>query len=739
LNEEDAKAKVWYELKHATPIRRNRPGESKRSRRARAEKKKAREETIQREEERREQARLATTGMQSLPSSSSPSKSYRLGKRNKKYVVINEPVKSSTPRTNNYRRKAKVAEQKVSNYYKNKASSRGRKTTLNQPTNSNTRRSLKFKRRLYNKICQSRRKVVRPVPMVNYKESRREEIRFDDTDADWDVLNEFIAIAKREAVELELRTTKEREDEEETATSDTDQYDPVKAALDFLAVNGIAVETSVDRVEHRRPIHPATLMAEELRFYRLCHIVAVFGASNTKSGRRIKKTLHRMMFGINIRPRRSRLAITSYYTAKVEDILSKYMYNQRLRVQSALEEQVRSDGEKGGDDTHDTLSCTSSSSNTEDSNDSTDGIQFGPYPSPLFYDEASSTQDTPAPEVTKDTYANDTLSFMSSSSNEGCPNTASLPRVEEDSVDMNVSVELMIGGGTTTRRSKYASSYEGRSPEEKRAAINKRRRDKIKNRSPAEALQARAKDSARKKTPQAREMDRARKKTPHAREMDRARKNNPHTREKNRQQMERDRAQAKQRQRDKSCTFDETKVWEMPGKDYNHENFEDYPQVAAQLWYDNNGSWKDREMKWLIAYLHIDDMMSSGIIDSPRPVLTKLSTTAIKNHRTLIETVHSVFDGAKWAAQRKWQEDECIEDSEMAALMWLDSPDSKINAEVIKDAIHPLDLNSCTPVIDQAWAGSLIGLKLLPLKPKSGKIARATASYWEEQGQPHQG
>ena len=116
LNEEDAKAKVWYDLKHPTPIRRNRPGESKRSRRARAEKKKAREEMIQREEERREQARLAIIGMKSSPSSSPPSKCYRLGKRNQKYVVIHNPVKS-TPRTHNYRRKAKVAKQKVINHY----------------------------------------------------------------------------------------------------------------------------------------------------------------------------------------------------------------------------------------------------------------------------------------------------------------------------------------------------------------------------------------------------------------------------------------------------------------------------------------------------------------------------------------------------------------------------------------------------------------------------------------------
>ena len=112
--------------------------------------------------------------------------------------------------------------------------------------------------------------------MVKYKESRREEIRFDDDDDDddWNVLNEAIAIAKREAVELVLRATKEREDEEETAPSDTIKYDPVKAALDFLAANGIAVGSSVCHIEqvrsqrYRRPVHPATLMTEELQFCR---------------------------------------------------------------------------------------------------------------------------------------------------------------------------------------------------------------------------------------------------------------------------------------------------------------------------------------------------------------------------------------------------------------------------------------------------------------------------------------
>ena len=216
LNGDEAKAKVWYELNNPTFIKQNRPGESKRSRRVRAERK-AREEVEQREEERREQARLATASMKkSSPISSPSSKSYRLGKRNKKYVVIHSPVKSSTLRTHNYRRKVQVAKQKVINHYKNKASQGvGRESSLSEPTNPNTRRSLKFKRRLYRKMHQNK-KAVHPAPMVRYEESRREEIRFDETDADWGVLNEFIAIAKQEAVELESMVTKEGEDEDET-------------------------------------------------------------------------------------------------------------------------------------------------------------------------------------------------------------------------------------------------------------------------------------------------------------------------------------------------------------------------------------------------------------------------------------------------------------------------------------------------------------------------------------------
>ena len=76
----------------------------------------------------------------------------RNGKRNKNYVLVYKPLKG-TPRTHNYRRKDRISKQKRSNYYKNKASSRGQKTPFYRLSTSETRRSLSFKRRTYRKVC----------------------------------------------------------------------------------------------------------------------------------------------------------------------------------------------------------------------------------------------------------------------------------------------------------------------------------------------------------------------------------------------------------------------------------------------------------------------------------------------------------------------------------------------------------------------------------------------------------
>ena len=77
----------------------------------------------------------------------------RNGKRNKRYVLVYKPLKG-TPRTHNYRRKDGISKQKRSNYYKNKASSRGQKTPFYRLSTSEIRRrSLNFKRRTYRKVC----------------------------------------------------------------------------------------------------------------------------------------------------------------------------------------------------------------------------------------------------------------------------------------------------------------------------------------------------------------------------------------------------------------------------------------------------------------------------------------------------------------------------------------------------------------------------------------------------------
>ena len=726
----------------------------------------------------------------SSPSLSPPSKCYRLGKRNQKYVVIHNHVKS-TPRTHNYRRKVQVAKQKVINHYKNKASQGvGRESSLSEPTNPNTRRSLKFMGRLYRKMHQNK-KAVHPAPMVRYEESWREEIRFDETDADWGVLNEFIAIAKQEAVELELMVTKEKEDEDETPS---DKFDPVKAAHDFLAVNGIAAETSVDRVEqvqsqhYRRPVHPATLTTG------LCYIVAFIGASNIKSKRRIKNMRRRMFLNIKIRPQRSRLAITSYYTAKVEDILSKYMYNQRLRVQSALKERVRSDGETGGDDTLDTLSSTSSSPNTEDSNDDIDALDS--KVSSSGYDDDSKKKTAPNQEEhAAPTTTNVDLSIPGAFTqyshcnskrcciDAGCSSVGHTKRGTNGcQAESTKQVNTMLGGG---RQGSVKSSEEALAAKRRKADLQRARRqkrslvkltqdrenDKVRKKTPEarekgraykKTPEAREKGRAYKKTPEAREKGRAYKKTPearekgraykkksranrnlseetrdkiekrarmkrpHVRENNRSRKNNPKTRKENLQRMRNTRARAKKLRLDKSCSFDNTKVWEKPGKHYVHENFEDSPEKSAQLWYDNNGTWRERELKWLIGYLHLDDMLSkskdsqdadkdgegSDSIIGPQPVLEELLRTSIRCNRALDEAVYLLFDKDDWFAQRKWQDKNSISDSQLAALSWIDIPESAIDAQDIQDAVCPLDLTSDTPKVNESWATGLIGMKL---------------------------
>jgi len=52
-----------------------------------------------------------------------------------------------------------------------------------------------------------------------------------------------------------------------------------------------------------------------------------------------------------------------------------------------------------------------------------------------------------------------------------------------------------------------------------------------------------------------------------------------------------------------SDKFDTTMLWEVPGRDFLFDHFQDDPQSSVLRWYANNGSWREREPKMCIAWL----------------------------------------------------------------------------------------------------------------------------------------
>ncbi len=52
-------------------------------------------------------------------------------------------------------------------------------------------------------------------------------------------------------------------------------------------------------------------------------------------------------------------------------------------------------------------------------------------------------------------------------------------------------------------------------------------------------------------------------------------------------------------------TFSGANVWDVPGRDYSLRILKSTQKhLLLGLWYVNNGSWRDREVSWLVAYLH---------------------------------------------------------------------------------------------------------------------------------------
>jgi len=209
----------YYAVKKRCGIKAERPITSwvkSKKKKRKMKKKKPVDEDNKIEEQPVEDESLEEPSSNSLPPSPSTNQKfevqvnigrYLLGGRRKhknKYVVISEPLKKSVSR-----KKEKITKEKVKNYYKNKASSRGLKLPFYRLSiSSDTRRarSLKLKRRLYRKVLYNAIRWVRNhLPSVKktkaYRNKRRpsddndivpkvssdSKVCFDETDADWDV------------------------------------------------------------------------------------------------------------------------------------------------------------------------------------------------------------------------------------------------------------------------------------------------------------------------------------------------------------------------------------------------------------------------------------------------------------------------------------------------------------------------------------------------------------------------
>jgi len=259
---------------------------------------------------------------------------------------------------------------------------------------------------------------------------------------------------------------------------------------------------------------------------------------------------------------------------------------------------------------------------------------------------------------------------------------------------------LMLGGG---RRSKNSNKSQAQIQAEEREGTAERKRKSRASRSQEKKAQDTLANTKRRRKCRAEQ-------SPEEKALANA---------KNRLAMEQARAVERYERESQSCTFQDTQVWETPGKDYLHGKFEDCAERAVQLWYDNNGSWRDRELKWLVGYLHaVDCLEEKRMEDTTRNVFKCLDNlygvieVGVKHRMTITKVVHRMLSKENWRALRKWQEDECpAEEFEMSALLWIaDNVDVKQceTAGLIEDVKFNID-----PTLEKSLKeGGLKGLRL---------------------------
>ena len=144
--------------------------------------------------------------------------------------------------------------------------------------------------------------------------------------------------------------------------------------------------------------------------------------------------------------------------------------------------------------------------------------------------------------------------------------------------------------------------------------------------------------------------------------------------------------------------FHKTKCWQEPGKGYSFHKFQQNPETSALLWYGNNGSWRNREIKWLRAFIQVARKIQCEIKESTelREALDRLNglyEKCIKDEVSLCQVVHDHITEKDWITIQDWQVEVKMNDLEMAALEWFATQSSTPLGGIAYDP--PVDGGNC--------------------------------------------
>ena len=164
--------------------------------------------------------------------------------------------------------------------------------------------------------------------------------------------------------------------------------------------------------------------------------------------------------------------------------------------------------------------------------------------------------------------------------------------------------------------------------------------------------------------------------------------------------------------------FNTSMLWEVPGNDYTLGEFVNFPESAVLLWHANTGCWWEREPKMCIAWLHLYNKLdharkvevsADAVNATERKMrgLVALCRESVEDKVSLLRVVREHIKESDRENNKKWQQDERINDPRAAELEWLVTNGLQCG----RDCKELREKRKPTPLVD-SWARSLIGLKL---------------------------